>query len=215
MPRPHRPSPDAGVCTFCGLSYTGAPNRCARCGTLLGEAVLDIKRAAATERKLLRSRKALADTFFLVGLLLGGPIITLGRNVVVGAFVVLAGGVASVLRRYTDWSTPGTLVLGLLTALAVAAWIIDPVVSAAEESQATETARLAYAQALSDQDPDVFVQPRGPGHVAIWFGVREAQADACGAYPPPEVRTHLKELGFLRVVVEERNQSGGLCSFRP
>lgn len=211
-----RSSPGSpGVCPFCALAYAGNPNQCNRCGTLLGEAALDVQRVAAAERRLIRSRKAFSDTLFLVGLLLGGPIITLGDNVVVGGFIVLAGGVASVLRRYTDWSLPGTLVVGALGALAVAAWVIDPARDAVEETLATESARVAYVQALADPEHDLYVQARGAGHVAIWFSVSDAQAAECGEYPPAEVRRHLAELGFLRVVVEERNQSGGLCSFAP
>lgn len=212
---PPKPASDGGLCPFCELAYTGAPNRCTRCGTLLGEAAQDAKRIGAAERRLLRTRKAWSDTLFLVGLLLGGPIMTLGHNVVVGGFVVLAAGAASVLRRYTDWSLPGTLVIATLGALAVAAWIIDPANDAVEETRAGETARLAYVQTLADPGDDLRVQARGVGHVAVWFTVGEAQAHECGEYPAPEVRAHLAELGFLRVVVEERNQSGGLCSFAP
>jgi hypothetical protein len=80
---------------------------------------------------------------------------------------------------------------------------------------AAEVARAAYVSALSDLDPDVLVETRGVGHIAVWFNVPDGSEVECGLYPDEPVRRHLGELGFRRVVVAGRNQAGGLCSFRP
>lgn len=205
----------AGVCPFCALDFEGVPNQCPRCGTLLGEAAHDLKRFAAGERRLDRSRKALSDTIFLVGLLLGGPMISFGGNLRIGVFVVLAGALASVLRRYTDWSLPGTLAVGSLAAMVVASLVVNPAADAYEETVANEDARQAFVTALGNADGNLFVETRGVGAVAVWFQIPPGASHECGEYPPPEVRTHLRDLGFLRVVVAEPNQSGGLCSFAP
>lgn len=203
------------TCPFCGLGLPGSPNQCSRCGTLLGEAAGDLKRLGERERRLLRSRKATADTLFLGGLLLGGPMITLGGLVELGGFVVLAGGAASVLRRYTNLSLPGTGVISALLAGLAAVLVLEPMHHTAEESLAEEEARRAYAAALDAQDPDVHVEERGAGAVAIWFQLPQDRMGECGSYPAPEVRAHLAELGYLRVVVADQNQGGGLCSFHP
>lgn len=204
-----------GACPFCGLPYAGNPERCSRCGKLLPPAVADIRRRGEAARRGLHTRKTQADLLFLVGLLLGGPAITIWGHAVVGGFIVLAGGAASVLRRYTEWSTAGTVVAGVGAALAVAAWVFEPAGDAIDETRATESARAAYAEAVAAQDPDIYVEARGPALVAIWFEVPDARAGACGDYPDARVRRHLAELGFLRVVVGARNRAGGLCSFPP
>jgi hypothetical protein len=209
------PTDAGGACPTCQLAYGGQPNQCRRCGTLLGEAANDLKRLGAAERRLIRSRKALADTIFLAGLLLGGPMISFGGNLLIGIFVVLAGGLASMLRRYTDWSLPGTLSVGVLGALLVAALLVDPAADSIEDGTATEEAREAFVHALGANDEDLFVETRGVGAVAVWFQVPGGVSRECGDYPPTEVRTHLRDLGFLRIVVAEPNQSGGLCSFAP
>jgi hypothetical protein len=119
-----------------------------------------------------------------------------------------------VLRRYTDWSAPGTVVVGVVGAAIVAAVVVDP----AHELEATladSDARGAYAQALSDPQGDVFVEARGPGLIAVWFTIPGGLSRECGDYPSEDIRTHLSDLGFARVVVAEQNQSRGLCSFAP
>jgi hypothetical protein len=204
-----------GVCPSCGLAYAGGPGRCLRCGTLHPDAVADIRRRGDDARRGVHARKAQADLLFLAGLLLGGPAVTFWGHALAGAVVILAGGAASVLRRYTEWSTVGTLVAGVGAALAVAAWVFEPVGDAIDETRATEAARAAYAEAIAAQDADVYVEARGPALVAIWFEVPDADAGACGDYPDARVRRHLAELGFLRVVVAVRNRAGGLCSFPP
>lgn len=209
------PAPARRACPFCAHRYAGAPGECPHCGTLLGGAAGDLKRVGEAERKLIRTRKALADTLFLVGLLLGGPMIALAGNFRLGSFIVLAFGAASVLRRYTEWSLPGTLAIGSLTALVLAALVVEPAQQAVEESRAGEEARRAFVTALDEADDDVSVEERGTGVLVVWFVVSEDQAGECGDYPPPEVRAHLASLGFLRVVVRDRNQAGGLCSFAP
>lgn len=203
-----------GVCTFCGLPYQGRPNQCPRCGTLLNDAALDAKRLGAEARRRTRTRRASADLLFLIGLLLGGPMMTLGGDVRTGLFIVLAGAFASVLRRYTELSVPTTLLVGSAGASIAAAVVMEPV-TAVDDALADSGAREAYAQALTDPEHDVFVEARGPGAVAVWFTVPAGASEECGDYPPPEVREHLAQLGFARVVVGRRNQSGGLCSFAP
>ena len=204
-----------GICPFCALPYMGRPNRCPRCGTLLGEAALDIKREGARARRIQRTRKALSDLLFLVGLLLGGPMMTLGDNLQLGLFIALAGALASVLRRYTEWSTAGPVLVGGSAAAVVASVVVGTPPEAPEANQTREGARMAYTEALAAGTRDVLVEPRGPGAVTLWLTVPEALSGSCGDYPPEEVREHLRELGFLRVVVMDRNRSGGLCSFHP
>jgi hypothetical protein len=208
-------TPPQGACPFCGLRLQGSPNQCLRCGTLLGAAVDDLKRFGERERKLLRTQRAVSDTLFLVGLLLGGPLITVGDHFRLGSFVVLAASAAALLRRYTSWSLPGTVAIGSLAAMVVAALVVEPAYQAVEESQAGEEARRAFVAALDQPDDDVSVEERGVGVLVVWFTLPEGQAGECGTYPPAEVRAHLAELGFLRVVVAVRNQAGGLCSFVP
>lgn len=221
MPQPAATPPgQAGgaprrACPFCAYRLQGAPNQCPRCGTLLGAAAEDLKRFGERERRLLHTRKAVSDTLFLAGLLLGGPLITVGDHLRLGSFVVLAAGTAALLRRRTSWSLPGILATGSLTAMVVAALVVEPAHHAVEESRAGEEARRAFAAALDAADDDVSVEERGAGALVVWFAVPEGQAGECGEYPPAEVRAHLAELGFVRVVVADRNQAGGLCSFVP
>jgi len=203
------------VCPRCGLPWAGEPERCARCGTLRPDAVADIRQRGDAARRDLHARKTQADLLFLVGLLLGGPAITFWGHALVGGVIVLAGGAASIIRRHTEWSTAGAVVAGAGAALAVAAWVFEPVGAAIDETRATESARAAYADAMADRDADVYVEARGPALVAIWFVVPDASAGECGQYPDARMRRHLAELGFLRVVVEVRNRAGGLCSFPP
>lgn len=203
------------TCPFCALRYQGSPNACPRCGTLLGAASEDLRRLGARERTLLRTQRALADTLFLVGLLLGGPLITLGGRLELGLLVVLAGALASALRRYSSWSLPGILAVATLGALVVAAVVIEPAQHAVEETRAGEEARRAYVDALDRRDEDVHVHTGGPAALAVWFTFPHGGVVECGAYPPAEVRDHLAELGFARVVVTARSEAGGLCSFSP
>jgi hypothetical protein len=177
--------------------------------------VVEIKRFARAERRLMGTRKALSDTFFLVGLLLGGPMISFGGQVQIGAFIVLAGAIASVLRRYTDWSTPGTVVVGSLLAVVAASWFAEPRAAKVEEAIEAADTRRVYADALSAQDPNVAVEARGPGMVTVWYTLSGEATGTCGDFPPAETRSHLASLGFLRIVVNERNSSGGPCSFAP
>lgn len=214
-PQAQAAAPPGRACPFCAFPLQGAPNQCPRCGTLVGAAAEDLKRFGERERRLLRTQKAVSDTIFLAGLLLGGPLITVGDHFRLGSFVLLAAGAASLLRRYTSWSLPGTLAIGSLLATLVAALVVEPAHQAVEESRAGEEARLAYVRALEGSDDDVAVEERGTGALVVWFTVPEGQAGECGAYPPTEIRAHLAELGFLRVVVADRNQAGGLCSFVP
>ncbi len=204
-----------GACPFCALRLQDSPNQCPRCGTLLGAASDDLKRLGERERKLLLTRKALSDTLFLAGLLLGGPLITVGDHFRLGSIVVLAASAAALLRRCTSWSLPGVVAIGSLAAMMLAALVVEPAHHAVEESRAGEDARRAFVAALDRADDDVSVEERGVGVLVVWFVVPDGQAGECGDYPPAEVRAHLADLGFLRVMVMDRNPAGGLCSFVP
>jgi hypothetical protein len=203
------------ACPSCGTPYSGQPEQCSRCGSALGEARRDFQRDIEAARGLAHARKNMADAFFLVGLLLGGPTMTLGGNVQLGLFIVLAGGVASVLRRYTGWSTPGTIVVGSIAALTLATWLVDPSGAVDLSLLADEDARAGYILALDRGSEDIIVEARGIGLEAAWFTVPELMGGECETFPGEAVRTHLRELGFSRIVVTDRNLSGGQCSFTP
>ncbi len=207
-------TPAFGNCPFCGHTFYGRPNQCRRCGTLLHEAAEDTQRLIDEGRQRVRRQKGRSDTFFLVGLLLGGPMMTVGGGFRLGLFIVLGGALASVIRRYSDWSNTGTVIVGAAFALVLATSVIE-VPQTEEESRAAEAARAAYVAALAEADSDVFVETRGIGHVAVWFTVPQDDEHECGQYPPEEVREHLAELGFRRVVVTVPNESGGVCTFAP
>jgi len=203
-----------GECTFCGLPFDGRPNRCTRCGALLNDAVKDPKRIESEGRHEIRSRRLQANILFLVGLVGGGPILTLSGELRTGLVIVLAGGFASVLRRYSNLSTLSTVLMGSLVAAIVAAVVLDSV----EELEATladSDARGGFAEALSSPEDDIFVEARGPGLITIWFTVPADLAGECGDFPPAEVREHLSDLGFARVVVPQQTEGAELCSFVP
>ncbi len=141
--------------------------------------------------------------------------ITVGGSLQFGLFIVLAAGFASILRRYSDWSTPGTVLIGSLGAMLAASTLVESSADVPEDTMAAEEARAAFASALSAQDPDVLVDTRGGGHIAIWFAAPPDVSGECGEYPESKVREHLKQLGFRRVVVTGVSESGGLCSFSP
>ena len=203
------------VCPFCGSPYSDQQKQCSQCGSALGDARRDFQREIGEARGLVHTRKNLADAFFLVGLLLGGPMMTLGGNLRLGLFIVLAGGVASVLRRYTDWSTPGTIAVGSIAALTLATWLVDASGDGEIDLMATEDARAGYILALDRGSEDIMVEARGVGLEAAWFTVPEQLGGECETFPGEAVRTHLRELGFSRIVVTDRNRSGGQCSFEP
>jgi hypothetical protein len=207
--------PITGTCPFCGFKYMGSPAHCSKCGTIQESAREAIREEGKGARRHLRFQRASSDLFFLIGLLLGGPMMSLGGEIRLGLILVLAGAFSSVLRRYTEWSTPGTVGIGILTATLVATAAIDATPEPEEDGGVGEGVRLAYVQALGDQDLDVLVESRGLGAVTIWFHPPQVMAVKCGSYPAPRIRTHLAELGFHRVVVVGRNEKGGMCSFRP
>ncbi len=215
MATPTRVPIKGGTCPFCGISFLGSPNQCSRCGALLGEARDDLKREGKRARGEIRFKKAQADLFFLVGLLLGGPMMTLGGQLRGGLFIVLAGGFASILRRYTASSAAGSVTVGGLVALLVATIVVDPVQEMTRGVDVGEAARTAFVSTLTEEDLDILVQARGPGAITVWFTVPDALAGECGTYPSPEVQAHLGELGFLRIVVIGRSRAGGVCSFSP
>jgi len=206
--------PGFGKCGFCGFTYYGRPNLCRQCGNLLHEAAEDAQRLVDDRFRRIGRQKARSDVLFLLGLLLGGPLMAIASTFRIGLFVALAGALSSVIRRYSNFSTAGTLVIGSAIALIVATLFVETT-QTEEEVLAAESARAAYVPGLADLDPDIFVETRGMGHVAVWFNVPDESAGECGEYPSEPVREHLADLGFLRVVVATANQGGGLCSFSP
>ena len=212
--RAPKKDPGFGKCGFCDFTYYGGPNLCRQCGNLLHEAATDAQRLVDDRFRQISWQKARSDTLFLLGLLVGGPLMAVTSTFRIGLFVALAGGLSSVIRRYSNFSTAGTLVIGSVIALITAALFVETPATE-EEALAAELARAAYVQGLSDLDPDVLVETRGIAHVAVWFNVPDGSEAECGEYPSEPVREHLAGLGFLRVVVATVNQGGGLCSFRP
>ncbi len=158
--------PGFGTCGFCAFTYYGRPNLCAQCGTLLHEAAEEARRDVDDRFRRIWWEKARSDSLFLVGLLAGGPLMAIGSTFRIGLFIALAGALSSVVRRYSNFSTAGTLVVGSVLSLIAATLFVDTPVTE-EEALAAESARAAYVQGLSDLDPDVLVETRGIGHVAV------------------------------------------------
>lgn len=203
-------------CPSCGHSPDRPTARCPRCGTPLGDAVDDLRREGERRRRRIGSRKATADLLFLGGLLAGGPLLSFGVEARLGLFLILAGGVASVGRRYTSWSTPGTVVVGGLLAALLATVLVDPGESG-EQDEADLAGRVAYVERLGDRllDEGVYVEARGPERRIVWLYVPSADEERCGDLPGPEVRSHLADVGVQRVVVAGRRGQKGVCSFTP
>jgi hypothetical protein len=209
---------ELGACPHCGRALAGTPNRCPHCKKLLGDAAHDLKQVAAEERRRERARKNTADILFLAGLLVGGPLLSLGGRTGLGLFVLLAGSVASALYRYTASSLGGSLLIAALGAAVGAVAISAPLgESTPEDAQVGEAARAAYIGALARDVEAVggLVEARGPGQITVWFELPTQDGAGCGSYPDEVVRAHLAELGFVRVVVAARTEGAGLCSFKP
>jgi hypothetical protein len=92
-----------GKCGFCGFTYYGRPNLCRQCGNLLYEAAVDTQRLVDDRFRRIWWRKACSETLFLLGLLVGGPLMAVGSTFRIGLFVALAGGLSSVIRRYSNF----------------------------------------------------------------------------------------------------------------
>lgn len=123
------------------------------------------------------------------------------------------------LRRYTPWSTPGTLLVGALSAAVVAALVMDPDAGAprAGADGSGLEAREAFVSRMGQRwrDRGIHVEGRGAGAAVVWFRVPATEQEECGAFPPAEVREHLQELGVRRVVVATRRRDRGFCTFAP
>ena len=161
-------------------------------------------------------RKTHADLLFLAGLVLGGPVMTLGGRFRLGLFLVLAGGIASVLHRYARASLGGSMALGAAVAALIAAVFVGAPESPAT-GDAAEEARALFVEELAETSgPDSRVEARGPGLLTVWFFIPdEMEASACGTVPTESTRDRLRDLGFRRVVVADRTSQGSLCSFEP
>lgn len=204
------------ACPTCGTPVPALADTCPRCGMPAASSrggAQDEESAAA--RTAVARRKGGADLLFLGGLLLGGPVMTVGDHLRLGLFLVLAGGFASVLRRYAGASLGGAVALGAAGAALVAAVVVSPPEADAAGS-AGEEARTAYiAELAEDYEPDGRVEARGPCLITAWFFLPEQGSPRCGSVPPGPVREHLAELGFKRVVVSDRSEAGSVCSFEP
>ncbi len=203
------------ACSFCGHVPDGRPARCPRCGALIGAAADDLKREGERRRRELGNRKAVADLLFLAGLLIGGPLLSFGLHARLGLFLILGGGLASTARRYTPWSTPGTVVVGGLLAAVVATAVIEPAEPGAVEADAA--GRAAYVDQLGKRllDEGIYVEARGPAGRIVWVYVPSVDGMECGDVPSPEARRHLAEVGVQRVVVAGRESREGVCSIVP
>ena len=236
MPSPSRPSAaqlaearSLGMCPYCKRALEGRPNQCPHCGKLVGDAAHDLKRVAADERSRVARQKTVADVLFLVGLLIGGPLISqagrsvtallapLGGHVRVGLFVLLAGAAASALYRWTQSSLLAALLIAGLGAAVVAVAVTPAGSDAAEPEHVAEDARDAFITAIGkDLEPaGGLAEARGPGSIVAWFEVPGDMPVGCGDFPDPQVRVHMAALGFERIVVGGRAADGSVCSFKP
>lgn len=185
----------------------------------MSEAVEAVRQEGDRRRRAGTRKKGTADLMFLAGLLLGGPLLSFGVRPGMGLFLILGGGFASVLRRYTVWSTAGTLAVGALSAAVVGAMVLEPDSGgreAGDEAPGPE-AREAFVSSLGQRwsDRGIRVEGRGAGTVVVWFRIPTADRRECGSFPPSEVREHLRGLGVRRVVVAARRSDRGLCTFAP
>jgi len=203
------------TCPSCGEMFPGRAKRCGKCGTLMSEEVEAIRDRRRRARGAMRTRKNRSDGLFLFGLVVGGPLMTLGGQPHAGLFVILGGACASALYRYTSWSAVGSGLIGCLAALLLASLFLDPALDLQEDIVAGETARMAYMAGLAENDPDILADARGPGGVTGWFIIPSVMSGECGEYPAAPVRAHLRDLGFLRIVVSAPSRSGGVCTFSP
>lgn len=204
------------TCTACGAPVERGAATCGRCGASVRASAEDLRAFAAVERSRDRRRKAVADLFFLAGLLGGGPLLSTGR-MRPGLFLVLGGGLASVARRYVGLSTVGSVLIGFLSSAVIAAAVVEPGQGRTDAAVRSELERHAYAAELAAryEARGVAVEPRGPGLITIWFHVPAPDLDGCGTVPLPPERDRLAALGFVRVVVAARTEEGRVCTFRP
>lgn len=171
-------------------------------------------------RKKEAHKRAAADLFFLLGLLLGGPLMGLAGRIQLGLFIVLAGGLASVLRRY-GMSSGGSLLAGPLLALIAASLVMGPPWEEPgpdPDSADLTAAREAYVAGLARNAEEGRIEARGPGSSVVWYFLPEApegESRECGTVPDRAVREHLAAVGVRRVVVTDPGTAGALCTFRP
>lgn len=161
-------------------------------------------------------RKTRSDLLFLAGLLLGGPIMTLGGRFRLGLFLVLAGGIASVLHRYSRASLGGGMALGAAAAALIAVVLVGSPGSSTADGVPEEERALFIEELAQASGPDSRVEARGPGLFTVWFFIPdEVGGSACGTVPAGPIRDRLRDLGFRRVVVADRTTQGSLCTFEP
>ena len=169
-------------------------------------------------RRELGRTKNIADLYFLLGILAGGPLVSFDIQLTAGLVLVLSGGVASALIRYAAFSAPGALLAASLSALTVVTAVLGP--SAADDNQdadTTEAARAAFVGELARryERDGVFVEARGLGAITVWFHPPAVLETSCGGFPDQPTREHLAALGFKRIVVNIRSEGQGVCSFHP
>ncbi len=141
--------PAFGNCSSCGFTHYGRPTQCRRYRQVLNEAAERVRDRRRDLRRAVPMLKARSDTLFLSGQLLGGPIMAVNTTFKIGLVIGLAGAIFPVIRRYSNWSTPGTVIVGSVFALIAAIWFVETPLTE-EEALAAELARGADGQALSD-----------------------------------------------------------------
>ncbi len=70
----------------------------------------------------------------------------------IGLVIGLAGAIFPVIRRYSNWSTPGTVIVGSVFALIAAIWFVETPLSE-EEALAAELARGATCKRSPTSTP--------------------------------------------------------------
>ncbi|GMR12233.1 MAG: hypothetical protein BMS9Abin29_0422 [Gemmatimonadota bacterium] len=169
-------------------------------------------------RRGISRKKNVADLFFLIGLLTGGPLVSFDVQFTLGLVLMLGAGVAAALVRYTAFSATGALLAGGLSALTVVSAVLGPPDPSDDmDSDTREAAREAYVGELARQfeRDGIVVEARGASAVTVWFFPPAVLETSCGAFPDEPVREHLAALGFRRIVVNIRSEGKGVCSFHP
>ncbi len=207
--------PSRRPCSYCGERVPPAVAACPACGAPREDGGdSDLGRPQRSEGA---RRKSRADLLFLVGLLVGGPVMTLGDRFQTGLFLVLAGGFSAVLRRYSRLSLTASVLIGGLGAGLVAAVAAD----SPTPSDVPALAVAALAAYVTELNIGAVanggrVETRGSGLEGVWFLLPDWEDPGeCGSVPDADTREHLASLGVQNIVVAGGIEAGGICSFEP